>query len=136
MSNLDATSVRGPVIAARCSRWAGPWRSAPMSRWCSGGSPGSLPWRNVRSRRWSRAPGVVAASPALRDAIVERWRIDPALIVVIGPAIDRTVFSPRDQVEARQKLGMDPAHRIVLAGDGLGPGPDLSPIVEAVQRAG
>jgi glycosyltransferase involved in cell wall biosynthesis len=109
---------------------------APTS-WLGPLDPGSG-WLGLVSsgRHLRRAPVVVAASPVLRDAIVERWRIDPARIVVIGPAIDRTVFSPRDQVEARRQLGMDPAHRIVLAGDGLGPGPDLSPLVEAVQRAG
>lgn len=105
--------------------WLGPLD--PGSGWLGLGSSG----RSLR-----RAPVVVASSPALRDAIVERWRVDPARIMVIGPAIDRAVFSPRDQVEARRRLGMDPAHRIVLAGDGLGPGPDLSPLIEAVQRAG
>jgi hypothetical protein len=105
--------------------WLGPLE--PGGGWLGLGSSG----RNLR-----RAPVVVATSPALRDAIVERWRVDPARIVVIGPAIDRTVFSSRDQVEARRKLGLDPAHRIVLAGDGLGLGPTLSPLIEAVQRAG
>jgi glycosyltransferase involved in cell wall biosynthesis len=105
--------------------WLGPLDSG--NGWLGLGSSG---------RYLRRVPVVVAASPALRDAIVERWRVDPERILVIGPAIDRTVFSPRDQVEARRKLGLDPAHRIVLAGDGLGSGPDLSPLVEAVQRAG
>ena len=109
---------------------------APTS-WLGPLDPG-IGWLGLGSsgRYLRRAPVVVVASPALRDAIVERWRVDPARIVVIGPAIDRTVFSPGDQVEARRKLGMDPAHRIVLAGDGLGPGPDLSPLIAAVQRAG
>jgi len=105
--------------------WLGPLD--PGSGWLGLGSSG---------RYLRRAPVVVASTPALRDAIVERWRVDPARIVVIGPAIDRAVFSPRDQADARRRLGMDPAHRIVLAGDGLGPGADLSPLIEAVQRAG
>lgn len=105
--------------------WLGPLDRG--SGWLGLGSSG---------RYLRRVPVVVVASPVLRDTIVERWRVDPARIVVIGPAIDRTVFSPSDQVEARRKLGMDPAHRIVLAGDGLGPGPDLSPLIDAVHRAG
>jgi len=110
----------------------------PSTSWMGSLDPGNG-WLGLGSsgRHLRSAPAVVAGSPALRDAIVERWRVDPARIVVIGPAIDRTVFSPRDQVEARRQLGIDPAHRVVLAGDGLGPGGwDLAPLIEAVQRAG
>jgi hypothetical protein len=99
--------------------------------------PGS-PWLGLGSsgRYLRRAPVVVVTSHALRDAIVGRWRVDPARVVVIGPAIDRTLFSPGDQSEARRRLGMDAAHRIVLAGDGLGRGSDLTPLIEAVHRTG
>jgi hypothetical protein len=83
-----------------------------------------------------RAPVIVAGSEKLREAIVERWRVERARIVVIGPAIDRTVFAPRDQDVARRRLGLAPDHRIVLAGDGVGRGPDLVPLIEAVQRVG
>jgi glycosyltransferase involved in cell wall biosynthesis len=105
--------------------WLGPLD--PGAAWLGLGSSG----RNLR-----RAPVMIAASPTLKDAIVERWRVDPARIVVIAPAVDRTLFSPRDQTEARLRLGLDPAHRILLAGDGLGGGPDLTPLIEAIHRAG
>jgi glycosyltransferase involved in cell wall biosynthesis len=83
-----------------------------------------------------RAQVIVAGSPELRDAIVERWRVPSERIAVIGPAIDRTLFAPRDQGEARRRLGFPSDHRIVLAGDGLGEGADLAPLIEAVERSG
>jgi hypothetical protein len=83
-----------------------------------------------------RVPMVVAGSDALRTAIVSRWRVPADRVAVIGPAVDRALFAPRDQVEARRRLGLAAEHRIVLAGDGLGSGPDLTPLIEAVQRAG
>jgi glycosyltransferase involved in cell wall biosynthesis len=109
----------------------------PSASWLGPLDPGGA-WLGIGSsgRYLRRASVIIASSPGLRDAVVERWRIDPQRITVIGPAIDRILFSPRDQIEARGALGMAPEHRIVLAGDGLGRGPDLAPLIEAVHRAG
>lgn len=109
----------------------------PSTSWLGSLDPGSG-WLGLGSsgRYLRRARVVVAASPALRDAMVERWRVDPARVVVIEPAIDRTLFSPRDQAEARRRLGMDPAHRILLAGDGLDRDPDLTALIGAIERTG
>jgi hypothetical protein len=87
-------------------------------------------------RYLGRVPAVVAGSDALRTAIVNRWRVPADRVAVIGPAVDRSRFAPRDQAEARRRLGLAADHRIVLAGDGLGSGPDLTPLIEAIQRAG
>jgi len=109
----------------------------PSSSWLGSFDPGGA-WLGIGSsgRYLRRATAIVAASEALRDVVVDRWRLDPQQIVVIGPAIDRTLFSPRDQAQARRSLGMAPEHRILLAGDGLGTGSDLAPLIQAVQRAG
>ena len=109
----------------------------PGTSWLGPLDPGA-PWLGfgASGRYLRRPPVVVASSTGLRDAIVRRWRVDPARIAVIGPAIDRSLFAPRDQVEARRRLRIDPAHRVVVVGDGLGPGPDLAPLIEAVPRAG
>jgi len=109
----------------------------PSTSWLGSFDPGGA-WLGIGSsgRYLRRATAIVAASEALRDVVVDRWRVDPQQIVVIGPAIDRTLFSPRDQTQARRTLGMAPEHRILLAGDGFGTGPDLAPLIEAVQRAG
>jgi hypothetical protein len=96
------------------------------------------PWLGLglSGRYLRRSPVVVVSSPELQAAAVRRWRVDPARLVVIGPAVDRTLFSPKDQVEARRRLGIDPAHRVILAGDGLGGGSDLTALLEAVPRTG
>ncbi|HKT61072.1 MAG TPA: glycosyltransferase family 4 protein [Gemmatimonadales bacterium] len=97
-----------------------------------------MPWLGfVSSGRYLRqAPVAITSSPALREAVTRRWRVDPARIVVIGPAIDRALFSPRNQVEARRRLGIDPNHRVIVAGDGLSRGSDLTPLLDAVARTG
>ncbi len=83
-----------------------------------------------------RAPSVIAGSEALRNSIVDRWRVEADRIAVIGPAVDGALFAPVPQAEARRRLGLGAEHRIVVAGDGLGPGPSLVPLIGAVQRAG
>jgi glycosyltransferase involved in cell wall biosynthesis len=97
-----------------------------------------VPWLGLGAsgRYLRRASVVVASSSAVQAAMVERWRVDAANVVVVGPAIDRTLFSPGDQAAARRGLGIDPAHRVVVVGDGLDRGSDLMPLLEAVPRTG
>jgi glycosyltransferase involved in cell wall biosynthesis len=109
----------------------------PEASWLGPLDPG-IPWLGLGAsgRYLRRASAVVASSAGVREAIVGRWRVDAANIAVIGPAIDRTLFSAGDQAEARRRLGIDPAHRVVLACDGLDRGSDLTPLLEAVPRTG
>lgn len=97
-----------------------------------------VPWLGLGAsgRYLRRAPVVVASSSAVQATMVERWRVDAANIAVVGPAIDRNLFSPGDQAAARRGLGIDPAHRVVVVGDGLDRGSDLIPLLEAVPRTG
>lgn len=138
---LEAAWTMPGKLSAWCSQRGIPAvpvvDALPETSWLGPLDPG-VPWLGLGAsgRYLRRAPVVVASSTAVRDAIVRRWRVDPANIVVIGPAIDRALFSPRDQVEARRRLGIDPAHRVVVAGDGLGPGSGLTPLLEAVPRTG
>lgn len=83
-----------------------------------------------------RAPVVMASSDELKATIIRRWRVAPDRIVVTGTGVDRTRFVPRDQAEARRRLGWSPDHRILLAGGVLDRGRDLAPVIEAVQRVG
>jgi hypothetical protein len=138
---LEAAWTMPGKLSAWCSQRGIPAipvvDALPEASWLGPLDPG-VPWLGLGAsgRYLRRAPVVVASSTAVRDAIVRRWRVDPANIVVIGPAIDRTLFSPRDQLEARRRLGIDPAHRVIVAGDGLGRGSDLTPLLEAVPRTG
>jgi len=109
----------------------------PETSWLGPLDPG-VPWLGLGAsgRYLRRAPVVVASSPAVQEAIVERWRVEPANIVVVGPAVDRTLFSPRDQAEARALLGIDPADRVLVACGGLDRESNLTPLLEAVPRTG
>ena len=87
-------------------------------------------------RHLRRAPVVVAGSKELKDAIVDRWQVDPKRITVIHPGVDRACLYPRDQGEARRQLGMSADDRVLLAGGILNGDHDLTPVIEAVQRVG
>ena len=136
---LEAASTMPGKLTAWCSQRGIPAipvvDDLPDTSWLGTLDPG-VPWLGLGAsgRYLRRAPVVVASAPPVRDAIVERWRVDPTNIMVIGPAIDRTLFSPGDQAEARRRLGLDPAHRVVVAG--LDRESDLTPLLEAVPRTG
>jgi hypothetical protein len=100
---------------------------------------GGRPWLAFASagRHLRRAPVVIAATEQLQRTVAGRWRVNPDRIIVGGRALDGALFTPRDQAEARHRLGLSPDHRILLAGDGIDrAGADLGPVIEAVQRAG
>ncbi len=90
----------------------------------------------LSGRYLRRAPVVMAGSDDLKATIVRRWRVQPERIVVTGTGVDRVRFAPRDQAEARRRLGWSPDQRILLAGGVLDRGRDLAPVIEAVQRVG
>ncbi len=82
------------------------------------------------------APVVIAGSDALRTSLADLRQVAADRVRVIGPTVDGGLFAPQDQAEARRGLGLAAEHRILVAGAGLGRGPDLAPLIEAVQRAG
>jgi hypothetical protein len=87
-------------------------------------------------RHLRRAPVVIAGSDELKATIVRRWRVEADRITVTGTGVDRARFAPRDQADARRRLGLSPEHRILLAGGVLDRARDLAPVIEAVQRVG
>lgn len=93
-------------------------------------------WLAASGRYLRRAPVVVAGSEELKTGIIERWRVKPERIEVIGPAVDRARLAHQDQAAARRRLGLSPDHRILVAGGVLDRARDLTPIIEAVERAG
>jgi hypothetical protein len=87
-------------------------------------------------RHLRRAPVVIAGSDELKATIVRRWRVEADRITVTGTGVDRARFAPRDQADARRRLGLSPEHRVLLAGGVLDRARDLAPVIEAVQRVG
>ncbi len=115
-----------PIIERRPQA---PWLEPlePGRSWLALGASG----RHLRS-----APVVIAGSDELKTTIIRRWRVNPERIVVTGAAVDRVRFVPRDQAEARRRLGWSPDHRILLVGGVLDRARDLGPVIEAIQRVG
>jgi len=158
----DAASQRalGRFVEERCSRFSvvleGGWSlSGKLTTWCAQRGIAAVPivdlvppggwlvpieagraWLASSGRHLRRAPVVIAGSEELKSAIVARWGVDPDRIVAVGPGVDRVRLSPRDQTPARQRLGLKPEHRVLLAGGVLDRARDLTPIIEAVQRVG
>jgi glycosyltransferase involved in cell wall biosynthesis len=91
---------------------------------------------DASGRYLRRAPVVIAGSDDLKATIVRRWRVDADRITVTGTGVDRARFAPRDQADARRRLGLSPEHRILLAGGVLDRAHDLAPLIEAIQRVG
>jgi glycosyltransferase involved in cell wall biosynthesis len=78
-----------------------------------------------------RADGVIAVSEALRRRMVELG-VDVDKIAVVRNGIDREVFYPRDRIEMRQKLGLDPETRILAAVGALVPLKGMDRLIDAM----
>jgi glycosyltransferase involved in cell wall biosynthesis len=111
-----------------------PALSDPWLAWM----PAPRTWlaRERSSNYLRRAPLVVAETADLQDAIVDRWKVPSGRVEVIDPGVDRDVFHPRDQADARARLGLPQDQRILLYVGPLDRGHDLTPLVEAVDRVG
>ena len=150
----------GHFVQTRCPSFSvvleGGWSlSGKLTAWCaqrgiaavpivdhldSGGWLAALEagraWLAASGRYLRRAPVVVAGSEELKRAIMARWGVEPGRIAVIEPPVDLSRMSPQDQAAARQRLGIKPEHRVLVAGGVLDHERDLTPVIEAVQRVG
>jgi glycosyltransferase involved in cell wall biosynthesis len=81
-----------------------------------------------------QAPLIIAETPYLKRAIAEHWRVPDERIAVVDLGVDRALFAPRDQLEARRELGID-AERLVLLYVGVVDAThDLGPALGALSR--
>jgi glycosyltransferase involved in cell wall biosynthesis len=150
----------GRFVEERCAKFGvvleGGWSlSGKLTAWCAQRGIAAVPivdhvapggwlapletgraWLAPSGRYLRRAPAVIAGSEELKAAIVARWRVEPGRIEVVGSGVDRARVHPRDQAEARQRLGLKPEHRVLVAGGVLERDRDLTPVIEAVQRVG
>lgn len=81
-----------------------------------------------------RAPLIIAETEHLKRSIARHWRVREERIAVVGLGVDRTLFAPRDQAEARRQLDIAP-DRIVLVYSGVVDAThDLGPVLNAMAR--
>lgn len=79
-----------------------------------------------------RLDRIVAATEHERQLLRQIFRVDARKVVVIPLGVDRSMFTPRPQSEARARLGLDPMRRFVLAVGRIEPLKGLDILIRAV----
>lgn len=82
-----------------------------------------------------RAPLIIAETEELRNMLVERRRIAPERLVVVGLGVDHHRFRPRPQLAARESLGIIPDATVLLYVGGMDVYHDLAPVIRGLVRA-
>ena len=81
-----------------------------------------------------QAPCIIAETAELRQALVQRWHIPRGRVKVIGLGVNRRLFRPLDQAEARRRLGMSQQTTIFLYIGVLDATHNLLPVIEAMGK--
>jgi D-inositol-3-phosphate glycosyltransferase len=82
-----------------------------------------------------QAPLIIAETEALKTALTQRWSIPAARIAVVGLGVNRCLFRPLDQAEARRALGIAPEATVLLYAGALDRTHNLAPVLEAMRMA-
>jgi glycosyltransferase involved in cell wall biosynthesis len=81
-----------------------------------------------------QAPLIIAETEALKTALTRQWSIPTTHIAVVGLGVNRHLFRPLHQAEARQELGMAPDATILLYAGALDQTHNLAPVLEAMRE--
>ena len=88
--------------------------------------------QRIAGHHLRQAPLIIAETAHLKQGIARHWRVPEDRIAVVGLGVDRTLFAPRDQLRAREALGIAP-DRLVLLYVGVVDGThDLGPVLGAL----
>jgi glycosyltransferase involved in cell wall biosynthesis len=90
--------------------------------------------RRLSMRHIRRAPWLIAESEELKASLTRRWRVAPERIKVVGLGVDRTLFHPLDQDEARRRCGIAADRTVLMYAGALDRAHDLRPVIAAVTR--
>lgn len=93
--------------------------------------------RVLAGRLWAgrclrRARLVIAETRQLEESIVESWGVARSRIAVVGLGVDKNLFRPIPQAEARDRLGVDPTKTVLVYVGLLDQTHNLGPAIEAV----
>jgi glycosyltransferase involved in cell wall biosynthesis len=80
-----------------------------------------------------RAPLVIAETEFLKADIATHWRVAPERIEVVDLGVDRHLFRPRDQADARLSLGIGSDKTVLMYVGVLDDIHDLGPLLEAME---
>lgn len=92
--------------------------------------------RWIAGRCLRGAPLVIAETEFLKREIAQYWGVDAARIAVVDLGVDRTLFRPHDQVEARARFGMPSGRTILLYVGVLDQTHDLEPALRELGARG
>ncbi len=92
--------------------------------------------RDLSGRYLRHAPRLIAESDDLKASIVHRWRVPPNRIEVVGLGVDRGLFHPIDQDQARRGCGINPDRTVLMYVGALDRSHDLRPVIAAITRLG
>ncbi|MCC6188141.1 MAG: glycosyltransferase [Anaerolineales bacterium] len=94
---------------------------------------GSLRLR-VETELLREADRIIAATPAELAQLQWLYRADVSKVTVIPPGVDLDHFYPRSAVQAKQQLGLDPGHKLLLFVGRIEPLKGIETLFEAVAR--
>jgi teichuronic acid biosynthesis glycosyltransferase TuaC len=88
--------------------------------------------RSMIRQTLKRADGVIAVSSALKQRMIELG-IEAEKIAVIRNGIDHSIFYPRDQAEARRRLGLTSESQIIITVGALVPLKGIDRLIAAMK---
>ncbi len=92
--------------------------------------------QRIASHHLRQAPLIIAETAYLKRGIAHHWRVREDRIAVVGLGVDRTLFAPRDQLEARRQLAIAAEPLVLLYVGVIDTTHDLGPALAAVARLG
>jgi D-inositol-3-phosphate glycosyltransferase len=81
-----------------------------------------------------QAPLIIAETAALKTALTQQWSIPAARIAVVALGVNRRLFRPLPQAEARRELGIAPEATVLLYAGALDQTHNLAPVLEAMRQ--
>ncbi len=90
--------------------------------------------QRIAGHHLRQAPLIIAETAHLKRGIAQHWRVRENRIAVVGLGVDRALFAPRDQLEARRQLGIAPERLVLLYAGVVDATHDLRPVLGALAR--
>ncbi len=81
-----------------------------------------------------QAPLIIAETAQLKRGIARHWHVPEDRIAIVGLGVDRTLFAPRDQLEARRALKIAPERLVLVYVGVVDATHDLGTVLGAVAR--
>lgn len=88
----------------------------------------------IARRNLKRLPRVIVETESLKHALIAAYGLEPERVAVVGLGLDRELFRPQPQAEARARLGIAPEAMMLLYVGVLDATHDLWPVLRALAQ--